>query len=395
MAVKSEPIPRYKPFDGPVLFRQGFRPFFLGAGIWAFVMVAVWLPVFRGEISIPTAFAPPAWHAHEMIFGFVIAALAGFLLTAIPNWTGRMPLQGYPLMALFAAWAAGRAAVCVSGLIGAGAAAVIDLLFLAALLAVVAREIVAGRHWRGLPFVAALAILFFANALTHAGAFGHAQAGGAGNRLGIGMMVFTISLIGGRIIPSFTRNWLMRQGEARMPASFGNLDRACLVTVALAGAAWAAQPENPVTGALLIAAGLLSVIRLARWGGERTAKEPLVWSLHAAYLWLAVGLALTGLGVFFAGIPPSSGPHAMTAGAMGSMTLAVMTRAIRGHTGRELTADALTTVIYVLVIAAAACRVAAPFTVEAYFPLLYAAAVCWCGAFGLFAVYYGRMLAVP
>lgn len=395
MTAKTEPIPRYQPFGGPLLFRQGFRPFFLGAGIWAFAAVAVWLPFFRGDITIPTAFGPLAWHAHEMIFGFVLAVITGFLLTAVPNWTGRMPLQGLPLAALFAAWAAGRVAVAVSGLIGAGTAAVIDLLFLAALFAIVLREIVAGRHWRSLPFPAALLALLGANALSHADAWGYAQTGLLGNRIGVAAIVALISLIGGRIIPSFTRNWLIKQGETRTPESFGPFDRICLAAVVAGLAAWVLVPAAPASGALLVAAGVMSLARLGRWQGVRTLGEPLVWSLHLGFVWVPVGLVLIGLGTLGTAVPPSAGLHALTAGAMGGMTLAVMTRASRGHTGRELAADAITTGIYVLVFLAALTRVAAPFEASLYFPLLAVSAVLWCAAFGLFTVHYGRMLTVP
>lgn len=392
MAAKSEPIPRYRPFDGPVLFRQGFRPFFLGAGIWSFAAVAVWIPLFQGDMALPTAFGPLAWHAHEMIFGFVAAVVTGFLLTAVPNWTGRMPLQGPALMALFAIWAAGRIAVWVSETIGAGLAAAIDLLFLAALFAVVLREIAAGRHWQSLPFPAALVVLFGANALMHAEALGWAATGRLGGRLGVAVIIALISLIGGRIIPSFTRNWLIKRGETQTPASFSGFDRLCLLAVAAALAVWAFAPEGDVTAVLLLLAGALSLARLARWRGLRTGAEPLVWSLHLAFLWVPVGLVLTGLSAWGAGVPLSAGLHALTAGAMGGMTLAVMTRATRGHTGRELAADPATTLIYLLVFAAALARVAAPFDADVYMPLLVVSAVLWCAAFAIFGVHYGRML---
>ncbi|MGB1548130.1 MAG: NnrS family protein, partial [Alphaproteobacteria bacterium] len=133
-------MPRYRHFDGPALFRQGFRPFFLGAGLWSFGVVAFWLVIVSGMVSIPTAFGPAAWHAHEMIFGYATAVIAGFLLTAIPNWTGRMPLQGLPLIVLFGSWVIGRVVMAVSALFGPGLTAALDLSFLAILIVVVLRE---------------------------------------------------------------------------------------------------------------------------------------------------------------------------------------------------------------------------------------------------------------
>ena len=221
-------IPRYRPFHGPALLRQGFRPFFLGAGVWALAAMLLWIGALQGYLTLPTAFDPVGWHAHEMIFGFVAAAVAGFLLTAIPNWTGRMPLQGIPLGLLFAVWLAGRLAVCGSAWIGAAVAAALDLSFLGLLLGVVLREILAGRNWRNLPMPIALGGLLAANALTHADAVGIAATGPLGQRLGIGIAILLIGLIGGRVIPSFTQNWLKKRGDTRLPARFGALDRMAL-----------------------------------------------------------------------------------------------------------------------------------------------------------------------
>ena len=392
MSAKAGGIPRYRPFEGPALLRQGFRPFFLGAGLWALAAMLLWIAALQGYLAIPTALDPVAWHVHEMLFGFVVAAIAGFLLTAIPNWTGRMPLQGLPLAGLAAVWLAGRLAVYGSERIGAGSAAALDLGFLALLLGVVLREILAGRNWRNLPIPVVLLGLLAANALTHAEAAGVAATGALGRRLAIGIVVLLINLIGGRIIPSFTLNWLKKRGEARLPARFGALDRVAVGLVAGALAAWVIAPESGLAGSAMVAAGLAAVIRLARWRGDLTFAEPLVWSLHLGFVWVPVGLLLTGLGALLPGVPPIAGLHALTAGAMGGMTLAVMTRATLGHTGLPLAADRWTAAAYLLVAAAAALRVAAPFSAEGYLALLWAAGLAWCAAFGLFAVRYGRLL---
>jgi uncharacterized protein involved in response to NO len=387
MSAKVAGIPRYRPFGGPALLRQGFRPFFLGAGGWALVAMVLWIAILQGTISLPTAFDPIAWHVHEMLFGFVTAAIAGFLLTAIPSWTGRMPLQGGPLAVLVGVWLAGRLAVGVSASIGAGSAAVLDLAFLALLLGVVLREILAGRNWRNLPMPGVLGVLLVANALMHADAAGLAATGPLGQRLGIAIVILLIGLVGGRIIPSFTLNWLKKRGESNLPASFGVLDRVALGLAAAALAMWVVAPESPIGGALLIAAGVASLIRLARWRGHLTLAEPLVWSLHLGFVWVGIGLLLVGLSVFLPDVSSAAGLHALTAGAMGSMTLAVMTRATLGHTGRLLTADRWT-----VVAAAAALRVAAPFLADVYLPLLWASGLAWSTAFGLFVAHYGRLL---
>jgi uncharacterized protein involved in response to NO len=234
--------------------------------------------------------------------------------------------------------------------------------------------------------------LLAANALTHLDAAGIAATGALGQRLGIGIVILLIGLIGGRIIPSFTLNWLKKRGAARLPATFGAVDRGALALLVAALAAWAIAPESPLAGAALVLAGLATLIRLARWRGQRTLVEPLVWSLHLGFVWVPVGLLLTGLSAFLWEVPQVAGMHALTAGAMGGMTLAVMTRATLGHTGRPLTADRSTAAIYLMVAAAAMLRVAASFSDEAYLPLLWISGLAWISAFSLFAVHYGRML---
>lgn len=393
MTAKRTAIPRYRPFQGPILFAQGFRPFFFAAGLWAAVAVAAWLPMLQGRVTIPTAFGSVGWHAHEMIFGFVAAAAAGFLLTAIPNWTGRMPLQGAPLGLLFAVWLLGRLAVGLSAIVGPGVAAFVDLSFVATLLAVVLREIVSGRNWRNLPVPVLLVLLLLANGLIHLEAVNGAATAALGQRLAVAVIVFLISLIGGRVIPSFTRNWLAKRGAGAMPASFGAFDRLCLAALALALAAWVVSPTAGGTGVLLLAAGVATLARVLRWRGHRTLGEPLVWSLHLGFLWLPLGLLLVGASALTDGVPPTAGLHALTAGAMGGMTLAVMTRATLGHTGRSLSADRWSAALYLLAAAAAACRVAAPFLTAAYLPMLTIAGLLWVAAFGLFSLRYGRLLA--
>jgi uncharacterized protein involved in response to NO len=377
-----------------MLFRQGFRPFFLAAGTWAALAVPLWVALFDGALAAAAGFDAFFWHAHEMLFGFVAAAIAGFLLTAIPNWTGRMPLQGLPLMALFGLWLLGRAAMLASGFVVPGLAALADLSFLAALLAVVLREILAGRNWRNLPVVSALAALLAANALMHAEALDLLPLDGAGWRVGIAVVTMLIGLIGGRIVPSFTRNWLAKRGNGPLPAPFGMLDKMAMALTGLALAVWIGWPEHSVAGALQLAAGVAQGFRLSRWQGHRTAAEPLVWSLHAGFAWVPVGLSLTGAGILWPDtVPPAAGLHALTAGAFASMILAVMTRATLGHTGNALAADRATTAIYALVAVAAAVRVAAAFLPEQMGPLLWLSAAAWVGAFGLFALRYGRLLA--
>lgn len=394
---RNASIQARRSYAGPVVLQQGFRPFFLGAGAWAAGAVALWMAIRGGAIELPSAFDPLTWHSHEMIFGFVAAAVAGFLLTAVPNWTGRLPVRGAWLGLLFALWCAGRLAVGLSAVIGPGLGAAVDLAFPAVLCALILREIAAGRNWRNLPVAGVIAVLGAANLLVHLDVLGLAPTGAAGLRLGIAAMALLITLIGGRIVPSFTGNWLAKRNEAVLPRPFGRLDRIVLAVTALAGLAWTLAPDWPVTGALGLLAGLAHGIRLGRWRGHRTLAEPLVWILHLGYGWLAVGFVLLGIAVLVPGLPETAALHALTAGAMGTMTLAVMTRATLGHTGRALSAGAGTTALYGLVTAAAVLRIVAPLPpldgLEAI--LLVLASLCWIGAFGLFVALYGPLLARP
>ncbi|ANK79824.1 MAG: hypothetical protein TEF_12145 [Rhizobiales bacterium NRL2] len=386
-------IPRYRPTRAPAVLAQGFRPFFLLAGLYGGGVLLVWTAMLHGGFAPATAFDAVAWHAHEMLYGFTMAVIAGFLLTAIPNWTGRMPLQGLPLLGLVALWALGRVAVWCSGAIGAGAAMALDLGFPAVFIAVVLREIVAGRNWRNLPMVAALTAFTAGNVLMHLEAAGWPGTDGAGARLGLAVPVALITLVGGRIVPSFTRNWLVKRGAARLPASFGTVDRAAMILTLLALAAFVIVPEGPVVAAAAFAAAAAQAFRLARWRGMATRTEPLVAVLHLAYAWIPAGLALLGLAAALPSfVPGTAAVHAFGAGAVGAMTLAVMTRATLGHTGRGLQAGRGTALLYAAVLAAGLSRVAAALLPEQAILLFSVSALGWAVAFLGFALLYGRAL---
>jgi uncharacterized protein involved in response to NO len=374
-------------YRGPALFSFGFRPFFLFGAAWSALVVPLWVWSFLA--GGPGALSRD-WHVHEMLFGFLAAVVAGFLTTAVPNWTGRMPVIGAPLGGLVALWTAGRLAMLFEADLGAVAAA-IDSVFLIAFAGVVWREVQAGRNWRNLAVCVLVSLLALANIAFHLGAA--LWDGGVGERLAVGAACVLIALIGGRITPSFTRNWMKMRRMEPQPALPGRLDQAALGLTGLGAALWAILPLSPATGAVLALAGAANLVRLARWRGWAARAEPLVWILHVGYAWLSVGLAFLGAAVLVPDlVPRTAGVHALTAGAVGVMTLAVMTRATRGHTGRELAADASTTLIYLAVNLAAALRLAAPFAGLLQPNLLMASAAAWTAAFGGFALAYGRML---
>ncbi len=377
-------------WQGPALFGFGFRPFFLFGALWAAVAMFLWIMALSGALDLPTRFDPVSWHAHEFLFGYLGAVLAGFLLTAVPNWTGRLPLVGWPLAALFALWGAGRAAVLVSALLPPGIAAVIDLAFPLVLGATILREIVAGRNWRNLMVLGLLAVFTLANAIFHLEvARGEYAAQGTGLRLGLATAIMMIGVIGGRIIPSFTRNWLAREGlDARPTPPMQRFDKAVLLASIAALLLWVFLPFDTITAAALLALGLLHLVRLSRWQGHQTGAEPLVWVLHLSYAFIPLGAVGLGIAGLTGGGGSAAAQHLWMAGAIGSMTLAVMTRATLGHTGHPLLADRATLAIYLSLFGAVAARLGA----ELLPMLTHVSGLLWLFAFGGFALVYGPLL---
>ena len=379
-------IARLKDYRGPALFSYGFRPFFFFGSVYAGAIILVWLPAFYGALQVGTAFAPRDWHVHEMLFGYIAAVVAGFLLTAVPNWTGRLPLQGRPLVLLFSTWVAGRIAVSVSAWIGWGPAAAIDSLFLILLAAAAAREIIAGRKWSNLQIVVIVSLLAAGNLAFHLEAHLTGLAEYA-TRGGVAMVIVLIALIGGRIIPSFTRNWLARQAPGHMPSPFGRFDAATMAFTVFVLVLWVVRPLDRTTGGLLLACGFMHIVRLVRWTGYRTFADRLVLILHVAYAFIPAGFILSALSALDL-IAPSAGIHAWTGGAIGTMTLAVMSRATLGHTGRRLEASPATHLIYASVVIAALARVCAALEVDHTSALLAVAGIAWATAFLGFAAAY-------
>jgi uncharacterized protein involved in response to NO len=386
--------PRTRPDNLPAVFSYGFRPFFLMGATYGGLAILAWLPILYGSLETASLFHPVDWHVHELLFGYLAAIVTGFLLTAIPNWTGRLPVRGLPLALLALLWLAGRFAVFFSAQIGWRAAMAIDCAFLLVLAAAAANEIVAGRNWRNLKVLAPVTVLFAANVLFHLEAH---LAGSAdiGRRLGIAAAILLIMIIGGRIIPSFTRNWLVRENPGRLPVPFERFDAVTIVVSALALAGWTFAPDHAATGTMLLAAGALNLARLARWAGWRARRDTLVLILHVGYLFIPAGLLAAGIGALAPDLlSPVAGIHLFGAGAIGTMTLAVMTRASLGHTGRDLHADAATSLIYAAVVLAALTRFAAVLAPDQP-TLLYVSAGCWTAAFLGYAARYGGMLVQP
>jgi len=396
-ATKPRPsggIPRLRP-ESIALLSYGFRLFFLAAGVWALIAMVLWIGLLSGWWSFASGYGIVAWHAHEFLFGYIGAVMTGFLLTAIPNWTGRLPLQGRPLLALFALWLAGRVAMLATDAIGTGPAAIIDCAYLVILTGVISREVVAGNNWRNLRIAVLVSLVALANIVFQIEVL-IARAPAYGLRLAIAAIVLLIVVIGGRITPSFTSNWLARQGTDRRPAPLSRFDIASIAIAAIALVAWIAAPDWRGTAALLLLMTLAQAARLSRWAGEQTWREPILLVLHIGYAFVPLGALLLALSILWPQLMTASGAlHGWTTGAMGMMTLAVMTRATLGHTGREVVTTPSTLVIYVAIVCATLARLAAPLLPQMYYELLLTAGAAWLLAFGLFVLVYGPMLARP
>jgi uncharacterized protein involved in response to NO len=377
-------------YSGPALFSYGYRPFFLFGSVYAGLAILLWLPVFTGELGLLSTFIPRDWHIHEMLYGFLPAVITGFLFTAIPNWTGRLPLRGRPLMFLVALWTTGRVCVTFSAYTGWLGAMLVDASFLLLVAAAAAREIIAGKKWNNLSVVVLLLVLLAGNVTYHLEAH-FAGAAEISIRIGIAVMVLLISLIGGRIIPSFTRNWLVRENPGRLPVPFARFDMLTVLAGAIALTLWILRAEGIATGGALAVAGVLHLIRLGRWAGDRTGRERLLLILHVGYAFVPLGFLLNACSSFGV-VPTGAGVHAWMAGAAGVMTLAVMSRASLGHTGQPLTASVATQAIYLAIIVAALARICAVMEPAHSVSLLYVAAFGWAAALLGFALSYGPTL---
>jgi uncharacterized protein involved in response to NO len=381
------------------LLSGGFRLFFPGSALVAALSIAIWVPWFLGFMHVPTLLPPVAWHQHELLFGFVPAVIAGFLLTAVPNWTGRPGLKDLPLLALFLLWVAGRLAISFSEWTGMLGAALIALAFLPVLALFVLKELVAASNRRNYKIVAVLVLLSAAQLLFHyeVERYGRIE---IADRLALSAILVLVSLVAGRIIPAFTGNWLKANNPGRMPQNFARFDLGVMLVAGLALAMWIAvagglERLRFPTGGLMFVASLAHLLRQVRWCPDRTLGEPLVTILHVGYLFIPLGFLLTGLSMLVdhSGFA-SAGIHAWTTGGLGVVTLAVMTRATRGHTGQALTSPLTTTwLIYAPVILSALLRILVAIWPQHTMLLLPIAGLAWIAAFLGYVVFYMPLIA--
>ncbi|TNF88756.1 MAG: NnrS family protein [Gammaproteobacteria bacterium] len=390
--VQPQPDPEPVSRTYPALLAYGFRPFFLLAGVHAAIAIPLWIAVVYGLELPPTAVPAPVWHAHEMLYGFIAAAMAGFLLTAVPSWTNRRGYAGAPLAMLVLLWLAGRMLMTIPMDLPALLVAAIDLAFVPALALTILPALLRSGNRRNLVFIGMLAILFSSNLHFHlAGAVESAPL-----LLGINAVLFLVTLLGGRVVPAFTSAGLKQLGlEARL-RRYQPLDKTALFAVGAVLVVDLILPATLVAAAFAALAAVLLAAQLGHWQGHRTLSMPIVWVLHLAYAWLPICLALKAATLMGLPISGSSWLHAATAGAMATMIIGIMSRAALGHTGRPLVTPAAVVIAYLLLTAAALVRVFGPMLLPAAgIPWLPLAALLWCLAFLLYVVVYAPILCKP
>ena len=395
----ARPLPMHGEMPEPVvrprlaLSAKGFRPFFLLAALFAIAIVPLWLLVLSGLVRPTTYLDAASWHAHEMVFGFAVAVISGFLLTAVGNWTKRETVIGAPLLALAALWLLGRLAMVFAGSLPRGLPAACDLAFVPLVVTALARPLVATKNRRNFVMLAILLALFAANVVVHFDALGIVAAGSArrASSVAVDIVVLVILVIAGRVFPMFTRNATGVEAIRSIPA----LDVLTVVMMAVLTLVDVFATPSLLAPALAAVVGVLAAARAVHWGSVHSVRHPLLWILHAGYAWLVLGLLLRGAAAF-ASIPSSAATHALTVGAIGGLTLGMMARVALGHTGRALVVPPSIAWAFGAINAAALVRVLVPlFAPSSYFMGLVAAGGLWTIAFAIFVVVYAPILTSP
>jgi uncharacterized protein involved in response to NO len=377
------------------LFDYGFRPFFLLSGLYAVLVVPVWLYRFA-HASTPFGLLPPMyWHSHEMIYGFVMAAIAGFMLTAVPSWTGSRGFAGFPLIAAVIGWLLGRWAMSAVGDVPFWVTAVSELVLLPLLLALLAPPIFRSGN-RNAQLLAVLAVLWLIDAtFIYALARGDVRLAGGATRLAIDLVLILVTVIGGRIVPAFTGNALRAHGEEPRIVTRKPIEVAVVASMVFIAVADVFAPDAMLSGVLALLAAAVHGIRMSGWRSFR-AHDPIVWVLHVAYAWMPIGLALKAAALLGHADWAMKWQHALTMGVFGTMILAVMTRASLGHTGRPLVVSRAIAFAYLILTVGTVVRVFGVILMpEHYLLAVTLAGLAWEIAFGIFIVVYAPILCAP
>ncbi len=380
------------PPDTFALFFLGFRPFFSLAGLSAVLLILLWMPFFSGHLALNSYFGAIGWHAHEMLFGYSLAVIAGFLLTAARNWTSMETPSGAPLIGLTLVWLAGRILSTVDFGQPGWLTMVVDLSFAPLVIVGLFRQLMAARVMRNIAFLIILSLFTIANLLMHLQAIGVAATGAQGIQMGLSLVILVIVVLGGRVIPFFTRNPL----PGMQPRQWPVIEIAAVAGVLLVIAADLLQLPAMIAAPLAITVGFIQFVRLSGWYDKRIWSRPIIWVLHVAYGWIAAGFCLKGLAALGL-ISASAATHAFTVGGIGMITLGMMGRVSLGHTGRMLELPKLTVAGIFILAAASVVRVAAGIELfsSAYMALVSISAVLWAIAFAFFCYNYWPYLIRP
>ena len=383
------------PYNGPAIFAGSFRVFFFSAALWAIVSLGSWIIYLAAGMELVGDVT--SWHAHELIYGYGGAVVAGFAFTAIPNWTGRTPVRGGTLALMFGLWFIARlaAALMLFDIQTINLASVSEILFFTMFVGLAAREVIAGGNKRNFKIIAVFVLFFLSALVANLNRLELLEVPFLPWQTGLAILLLLICIIGGRIIPAFTANWLKKKlveagvpnMENQLPVMFNKFDVVVILFTLLTFVLFIADYSD-LTIFTSAAAMVLHVIRLMRWKGLKAFSSPIVLVLHISYLWVPVGfalLALSGMDL----IDETTALHAWTIGAMGSTTLAVMTRATLGHANLPLEDSVVLTAIYTAVNLAAVLRIAAAFMYDHYDMLIRASGGMWLLAFGLFVLKFG------
>jgi uncharacterized protein involved in response to NO len=378
------------------LFSYGFRSNFLLAGLAGLLLVPLWALSFVIGTPLGTGWPPTLWHGHEMLFGFVTSAIAGFLLTSVPSWTGQKGFAGRPLIVLAILWLGARVLIASSALWPTWFTAVVDLAFLPVLAVLVARPLLRERN-RNTPLLAVLGLLWLSNVVFHVAlSRGNPRLALHALIVGIDIVLILVTVIGGRIVPAFTTSALRQEGITNAVQSrpvFTVLAVAAMVLVTVSDVGWL---DRPMAGLIAGVAACIQALRLLQWGTSRTLRYPIVWVLHVGYAWLPIGLALKAIALLRGSAFAAFWLHALTIGALTTMILAVMSRASLGHTGRPLKVHSLVTTAYLLLSAAAATRVFGCSAFGLNYPMVIAwSALFWTTAFAIFVGVYAPIVWAP
>lgn len=389
----SEPVPltQHAPRrTGLSVLALGFRPFFLAAGVAAILLVLLWLGMLTGRVPQPAYLAGPAWHAHEMLFGYLAAVIAGFLLTAVRNWSGIDTPTGAALAALVLLWLSARLLLWVD--LPPLVPALVDLAFFPALALALRRPLWSSPNPVNRVFLVLFASMTLASALVHLDVLGLLPGGAArGHRLMLDLVILTMLLVAGRVMPFFTERGI----TGARPRTIPIVEQLTFITAVGLLFADLIQPNGPFAGTLAIALGLILLARIAGWHDRRVWITPMLTVLYLGLLWLAAGLILDGLPAF-TDLPPRGALHTLTIGAIGVVTLGMMARVSVGHTGRPMQAARLTILAFALINLSAALRGLGPLMVpSAYHSWLMGSGLCWVIAFGLFLWVHAPMLTRP